>query len=57
MGFIAKYPGRCDNCGEMVEAGELATYEDDEFIHAECAGVIRDTDRANPGNPLQTFFE
>jgi hypothetical protein len=36
--FEAKYSGYCHaECGQRIEVGDLATYRDNELIHADCA--------------------
>lgn len=37
MAFEAKYPGRCADCGEDIERGDLIQYdEDSRIVHADC---------------------
>lgn len=34
--FVARYPGRCDGCGERIHAGDEVKYDDQDVIHADC---------------------
>lgn len=37
--FEARYGGRCAaDCGEPIREGDEVVYEDDELVHADCAG-------------------
>lgn len=36
MSFAAKYPGRCQDCGERFEAGDQITILHYGTIHADC---------------------
>lgn len=37
--FQAKYPGRCADCGERIEAGDAVRYVDDELVHDACTAT------------------
>ena len=34
--FEAKYSGTCDACMERIRIGDLATYAEDNTVHADC---------------------
>jgi hypothetical protein len=34
--FEARYEGRCAACGDRIEIGDDAAYDDDEVVHAYC---------------------
>ncbi len=36
--FTARCPGRCQECGDDIDTGDLLRYDaDDRAVHAECA--------------------
>lgn len=37
MTFIARYPGRCGVCQEVIHEGDEVDYLEDEVVHADCA--------------------
>jgi len=39
--FEAKYGGTCGDCDERIRVGELATYDEDVLVHAECEAATR----------------
>ncbi len=46
MTFIAKYPGRCDDCRESINVGDQVEYkglgDDRALVHAVCDGPGED---------------
>lgn len=38
MSFEAKYAGWCTACDDRIHVGDIATYEDDTIVHADCEG-------------------
>ncbi|MFT9661137.1 hypothetical protein ACM0CQ_02660 [Mycobacteroides abscessus subsp. abscessus] len=36
--FRAKHPGRCESCGERIDAGDRVRYtaDGDDLVHADC---------------------
>lgn len=39
MSFVARYPGRCGNCPDPIEAGVLVDYDDDRLVHDHCTRI------------------
>lgn len=47
--FKAKYDGRCNTCGDTIQAGDLLEYDlDDRVSHSEC---LRDATTSDPSRP------
>jgi hypothetical protein len=51
MSFMAKYPGRCDDCREAINVGEEIQYKggpleaERRLVHVVCDGAFSDLDR------------
>jgi hypothetical protein len=39
--FTAMYKGVCPGCGDAIEPGEEAAYDEGVVVHADCAGRAR----------------
>ncbi|AXH46899.1 hypothetical protein I5G67_gp062 [Mycobacterium phage Aminay] len=57
--FRAKYPGKCDTCGEIVDEGDMIRVTDERtIVHAqadECSGEIPDAGEAWRSVPVCTL--
>lgn len=39
--FVARYPGKCADCGERFEKGAWVRYEEADVVHVDCARESR----------------